>query len=517
MHRKNLATILEAVMVKEIIGETDKEISGLAYDSRRVKKDDVFFCVEGLKADGHTFARKAEEAGAAAVVVERVLPGISATQVVVENTRKAMAKIASAFFDYPTKSLKLIGITGTNGKTTTSYMVESVLSVAGYKTGMLGTVEYRIGSERIPVDRTTPESLDLQEFFARMVNAGVDAAVIEVSSHAIDLLRVEACEFDVVVFTNLSQDHLDYHGTMEEYFEVKKRIFNMTHLYTPQQDESRKINQAASRGSHEAVNKIATQVINIDDEYGRRLLRIGEGKQLRYSLKDEVEVYASDIVLRADGSTVNLHIGSGSMAVDLKMPGLYNISNALAAASASIAVGIDAEKIKVGLETLEFVPGRFERVDAGQPFTVIVDYAHTPDSLEKVLTAARQLTEGRLITLFGCGGDRDKGKRPLMGRIAAELSDAVIITSDNPRSEDAMQVIMEIKNGVEESLLFRCKIEENRRKAIAMALEGAQEGDFVVIAGKGHEQGQEIAGEKLPFDDREIAVQLLGEMVKWSR
>ncbi|MHB8840184.1 MAG: UDP-N-acetylmuramoyl-L-alanyl-D-glutamate--2,6-diaminopimelate ligase [Candidatus Aquicultor sp.] len=490
MQGKKLETILEAVTIKNIIGDIERDILGLAYDSRRVKKDDLFFCINGLKADGHEFAHKAQEAGATAVVVERVLPDITVTQIVVDNTREAMAKMASAFFDYPTRNLKLIGITGTNGKTTTSYMVESVLSAAGYKTGMLGTVEYRIGSERIPVDRTTPESLDLQEFFARMVDAGVDAAVIEVSSHAIDLLRVEACEFDVVVFTNLSQDHLDYHGTIEEYFKVKKRIFDMT-----------------------GVN----QVINIDDEYGRKLLRTGERKQLRYSLKDKVEVYASGIVLRADGSTMKLHAGSRIIGVDLKMPGLYNISNALAAASASIAVGIDVEKIKVGLEELEFVPGRFERVDAGQAFTVIVDYAHTPDSLEKVLTAARQLTEGRLITLFGCGGDRDKGKRPMMGRIAAELSDTVIITSDNPRSEDAMQVIMEINNGIEESLLSRCVIEENRRNAIVMALEGAQEGDFVVIAGKGHEQGQEIAGGKLPFDDREIAVELLREMVKWSR
>jgi len=505
---KKLKTILTAVAINNIIGDINKEISGLAYDSRKVKKDDLFFCINGFKADGHAFALKAQEAGATAVVVERTLPKVTITQIVVNNTREAMAKIASAFFDYPTRKLKLIGITGTNGKTTTSYMIESVMSAAGYKTGMLGTVEYRIGSEKIPVDRTTPESLDLQEFFARMVDAGVDAAVIEVSSHAIDLLRVEACEFDVVVFTNLSRDHLDYHGTIEEYFEVKKRIFDKRSC-APKQAVGKATNRNASRGPH--------QVINIDDEYGRKLIQRGEGKQLRYSLKDKTEVYASGIMLRADGSAVKIHTGSGTVDVDLKMPGLYNISNALAAAGVSIALGIDLEKIKVGLERLGSVPGRFERVDTGQEFTVIVDYAHTPDSLEKVLSAARQLTEGRLITLFGCGGDRDKGKRPMMGRIAAELSDHVIITSDNPRSEDPREIIMEIKNGIEENLLRRCEIEADRRNAIAMALEGAQKDDFVVIAGKGHEQGQEIAGEKIPFDDVQIAKELLGGIVKWSR
>lgn len=503
---KKLENILKAIEVKNIVGDKERDISGLAYDSRKVKRGDLFFCIKGFKSDGHDFALKAQQAGAEAVVVERIMPDITITQIVVSNTREAMAKMASAFFDYPTKKLKLIGITGTNGKTTTSFMVENILSTAGYKTGLLGTVEYRIGSERIPVDRTTPESLDLQELFSWMVDAGVNAAVIEVSSHAIDLRRVEACDFDVVIFTNLSQDHLDYHGTIEEYFEVKKRIFE---IKVPCAS-----GQVVSRGVDADTHQGASQVINIDDEYGRRLVRMDGERQLRYSTNHNVEVHASGIELRADGSTLQLHTELGSLDVNLKMPGLYNVSNALAAAGAALAIGIDLEKIKVGLETLGFVPGRFERVDSGQAFTVIVDYAHTPDSLEKVLTAARQLTEGKLITVFGCGGDRDKGKRPMMGKIAAELSDYAVITSDNPRSESPRQIIGEIMNGVEHDLLARCEVEEDRRIAIEKALKEAQEGDFVVIAGKGHEQGQEIAGKKIPFDDVQIAKDLLRGMMR---
>ena len=469
---------------RQIVGDAGVEISGLTYDSRKVKSGDLFFCIKGFKVDGHSFACKACEMGAAAIVVEEIQPDLSVAQIVVDNTRYAMAHLSSAFFGNPTQKLKLIGITGTNGKTTTSFMVESILRSAGYKTGLIGTIEYRIIDEKIPVDRTTPESLDLQRLFAKMVDAGVEAVAMEVSSHAIDLFRTEACNFDVLVFTNLSQDHLDYHESLDEYFKVKSRVFSDT--------------------------PYAIQVINADDEYG--CLLIGKGKeQLRYSIKDKVELYANNILLKPDGSDVTLHIHDRSMRVSLKLPGLYNVYNALAAAGSTSALGIGDGQIKIGLESLDLVPGRFERVDCGQDFTVIVDYAHTPDSLEKVLTAARQLAKGRLLAVFGCGGDRDKSKRPLMGKVAAELSDHVIITSDNPRSEGPIKIIDEIISGIKKVGNVSYEIEEDRKVAIKKAIRMAKEGDFIVIAGKGHESGQEIAGKKIPFDDVKVAKELLGE------
>ncbi|HZD59906.1 MAG TPA: UDP-N-acetylmuramoyl-L-alanyl-D-glutamate--2,6-diaminopimelate ligase, partial [Anaerolineae bacterium] len=400
-----------------------------------------------------------------------------------------MARSASAFYNHPTKRLRLTGITGTNGKTTTSFMIDSILRAAGYTTGLVGTIECRMGDKHMPIDRTTPESLNIQSLFAAMVDAGVQAATIEVSSHAIDLSRVEACDFDALVFTNLSQDHLDYHGTLDEYFMVKRSIFEAT----------------AGSG--------VTQIINADDGYGQLLVKRDQENQLRYSIKDKVEVYASNLELRHDGSQLMLHTPVGSVDLLLRLPGLYNVHNSLAAAGAAIALGVDIGKVKVGLESIESVPGRFERIDRGQDFTVIVDYAHTPDSLEKVLRAARQLTKGQLVTVFGCGGDRDKGKRPIMGKIGVELSDYAIITSDNPRSEDPLKIIKEIVAGAREVSNANYRIEEDRKIAIKMAVEGAQPGDIIVIAGKGHENGQEIAGNKIPFDDREIAGGLLEEMM----
>lgn len=484
-----LKDLISDIEKHKIIGSNNVEVTGLTYDSRKVKNGDLFFCVKGFKVDGHDFAKKAEDMGAVAVVVEDIQDNIEIAQVAVEDVRKAMAQISSAYYGSPTKKLTLIGVTGTNGKTTTSFMIESILKAAGLKTGLLGTVEYRIGEKRVPVDRTTPESLDLQSLFADMVDEGVEAAVIEVSSHAIDLLRVDACDFDVVVFTNLSQDHLDYHGTIDEYFGVKKRIFEST------------------------INCATAQIINIDDEYGRLLIKEGISRQYRYSTKDRVEVYADNIKLRPDGTDVRISYPGGEVDVKLALPGMYNVLNALAAAGVAAALNIDGEKTKEGLEALSSVPGRFERVDKGQEYTVVVDYAHTPDSLEKVLSAARQITEGRLITVFGCGGDRDKGKRPLMGKIAAEISDYTIVTSDNPRSEEPNSIIMEIIDGIKEIENPQFEVEEDRELAIKKALEMAKPGDFVVIAGKGHEAGQEIAGKKLPFDDVQVASELIKEIM----
>jgi UDP-N-acetylmuramoyl-L-alanyl-D-glutamate--2,6-diaminopimelate ligase len=321
-----------------------------------------------------------------------------------------------------------------------------------------------------------------------MAESGVKAAVMEVSSHAIDLMRVEACEFDVVVYTNLSQDHLDYHGTMEEYFSVKKRIFDDT---------------ADCGVSH---------IINIDDEFGRRLEVHGGVNQIRYSVKEKVELNAAEIELRSDGSKFVLETREKAVPVTLKLPGVYNVSNALAAAGAASALGVDLETVRNGLEELDRVPGRFERVDCGQDYDIIVDYAHTPDSLEKILKAAKELTSGRLIAVFGCGGDRDRGKRSLMGRVAVELSDYVVVTSDNPRSEDPHRIIDDILEGIKGVNGASFKVVADRRKAIERAILEAEKGDFIVIAGKGHETGQEIAGRKTPFDDVLMVKEFLGEI-----
>lgn len=484
-----LYELLSGTNHHQVIGDANIDISGLSYDSRKVKEGDLFFCIRGFNADGHSYAKNAWEAGAKAIVVDKLQPNIAITQLVVDNTREAMSKISSAFFGHPTKRLKLVGITGTNGKTTTAFMAERILRAGGLKTGLLGTVEYRIGDELVPVDRTTPESLDLQLLFYKMVQAGVEAAVIEVSSHAIDLLRVHACDFDAVVFTNLSQDHLDYHKDMGSYFLVKKKLFDP------------------------AIFRGATQVINVDDLYGGQLVNAAQSGQLRYSTKDKVELYSTEMQLRANGSSFKLNTPVGAVDVSLRLPGFYNIYNAMAASGATIAVGASLGSVKSGLEGLENVPGRFETVECGQGFTVVVDYAHTPDSLEKILTAARELTKGRLICVFGCGGDRDKGKRPIMGKVAAEIGDLTIITSDNPRSEEPAIIIDEIVAGVKEVAGASLKIEEDRRAAIWLALKSAQPGDFVVIAGKGHEQGQEIAGNKIPFDDAQVARELLRELI----
>jgi UDP-N-acetylmuramoyl-L-alanyl-D-glutamate--2,6-diaminopimelate ligase len=484
-----LKDLITNISYRSVKGSSDIEITGLAYDSRKVEAGDLFFCIRGFAADGHTFAGNAEMAGAVALIVEEPIDNISLPQVIVEDCRIAMAQLASAYFDFPTAKLKLVGITGTNGKTTTAFMIDAILHTAGIKTGLLGTVEYRIGDETVPVDRTTPESLDMQMLFKKMVDTGVEAAVIEVSSHAIDLSRVAACDFDALVFTNLSQDHLDYHNTIGEYFDVKKKIFDAT------------------------LQCKTTHIINIDDPYGRKLVRPDRSGQMRYSTKDEAELNAANIELFADGSFFTLNAPAGASEIRIQMPGSYNIYNALGAAGAALALGIDLPVIKGGLEGLTCVPGRFERIDCGQDFSVIVDYAHTPDSLEKVLTAARQLTQGRLITVFGCGGDRDRGKRPLMGKAAVTISDDVVITSDNPRSEAPMGIIEEIVEGVRELKTNNYTIEEDRKQAIERALQGARKGDFVVIAGKGHEQGQEIAGNKIPFDDAKIAREYLKGMV----
>jgi UDP-N-acetylmuramoyl-L-alanyl-D-glutamate--2,6-diaminopimelate ligase len=466
----------------EIRGDASIEVSALAYDNRQVGEGTLFFCVRGEKSDGHEFAQQAVERGATGVVVERPLD-LGATEVEVTDARVAMAPLAAAFNGHPTAELAIVGITGTNGKTTTAFLVREILEAAGRRCGLLGTVQRVVGGRVEEVERTTPEAIDLQASFRRMLDAGDQACSMEVSSHALALHRADGIHFDVKVFTNLTQDHLDFHSDMEDYFAAKRALFEP--------------------GSGEGV-----PVINVDDPYGSRLaeeLRDDGAKPLTFSASGvEADLAAAEISFDANGATFRCRAPGGELDVRTPLPGEFNVENALAALSAAHALGLDLGDAAATLASVQRVPGRFEPIDEGQPFAVLVDYAHTPDSLENVLRAARRITSGRLIAVFGCGGDRDREKRPLMGRAGAELSDLAIVTSDNPRSEDPEAIIEEILAGVDDR--GGVVVEANRRAAISRALADAGAGDTVVIAGKGHEQGQEFeGGRKIPFDDRDVA------------
>jgi UDP-N-acetylmuramoyl-L-alanyl-D-glutamate--2,6-diaminopimelate ligase len=444
-----LERLIAALAPTHVIGSAAAEIRELAYDARDVPDGALFFCVPGATADGHDFATDAVARGAAALVVERRL-SLDVPQLVVPSVRAAMPRAAVAFFADPTAQLPVAGITGTNGKTTTAYLLWSILAAAGERPALLTSVERRVGDDVLDVGLNTPEAIDLQRLFRRMVDEGNRICVMEATSMASAKGRLEGTRFAVLVFTNLTQDHLDFHGTMEDYFASKRRLF-----------------EQAERA-----------VLNVGDEYGARLA---------------AEI--PDAITFAPGDDLG--------AVDLKLRGNFNVENALAAAAAARALGIPEETIRRGLEGVECVPGRFESIDEGQPFTVLVDYAHTPGALEVALEAARELARGRVICVFGAGGDRDRTKRPLMGQVVAELADVGLVTSDNPRSEDAVAIADEVVDGLD------LEVELDRRRAIERALESARPDDVVVIAGKGHEQGQEIAGRKLPFDDREVARETL--------
>jgi UDP-N-acetylmuramoyl-L-alanyl-D-glutamate--2,6-diaminopimelate ligase len=474
----------------EVLGDPRVEIESLAYDSRRVSPGTLYFCVPGESSDGHDFAAAAVEAGAAALVVERELD-VPVTQVLVADARQAMAPLAARFWGDPTAALKVVGVTGTNGKTTTAFLVREVLESAGVRCGLLGTVKQVVGGAEEGVERTTPEAIDLQATFRRMLEGGDRACAMEVSSHALALHRADAIRFEVALFTNLTQDHLDFHADMEDYFQTKRMLFAM--------------------GPRQAI-------VNVDDPYGRRLAADIEcltfsaaGREADFTARDaRFDSTGADftIISRPTGRkpthmVENRPIG-GEVRVRTRLPGHFNVSNALAAFAAVSALGIDAAAAAAGLAAAGAPPGRFEPIEEGQPFAVLVDYAHTPDSLENVLAAARRLTAGRVISVFGAGGDRDSAKRPKMGRAAAARSDLAIVTSDNPRSEDPEAIVEEILAGIEDRQ--GVEAEPDRRAAIALALARAEPGDTVVIAGKGHEQGQEFeGGRKIPFDDREVA------------
>ncbi len=479
MHTTTLSALLNDIETTSMTG-AETPVSGVAYRAADVRPGDAFFCIPGFRYDGHDFAGEAVARGATAIVTERPID-VAVANAVVDNTRSALAHASAHLHDYPSRHLGIVGVTGTNGKTTTTYLLDSIMRTAGRITGVIGTVETRVAGERQPASRTTPESADLQVLFARMRDAGVTGVAMEVSSHAIDLHRVDATRFAVAAFTNLTQDHLDYHHTLEEYWSVKRRLF--TEL------------------------DVAARVVNIDDS---------AGAELAASLPDVITVGRSvGAFVRADGeesgptsTRFTLVVGGKSRSVLLPLAGAYNVENALVAAGSALALGIGFDEVVEGLEHAPQVPGRLERIDEGQPFSVLVDYAHTPDSLAKAIGAVRAVTGGKVIVVFGCGGDRDPEKRSLMGRAASEGADSVIITSDNPRSEDPVGIILQVEDGVRQ-VGGTATVEVDRRKAIARAIGSARTGDAVLIAGKGHEDYQIFADRTVHFDDREIAAEEL--------
>jgi len=515
---------LDGLIAAELDSEAaGVEISGLAYDSREVAGGDLFFCVSGFRSDGHAFAPEAVRAGAAALVVERPLE-LGVPEVLVASARAAMAPAAARFYGEPARELRVVGVTGTNGKTTTTYMVRALLEACGEQCGLLGTVKSVIGGEERQVARTTPEAIDLQEDLRAMLDGGDRACAMEVSSHALELGRTDATQFAAAIFTNLTQDHLDFHASMEDYFQAKRLLF------VPAQGDANTRDTRALGSAAPAVS-----VVNVGDPYGRRLAAELD-RVVTFAVDAPADYGATSLRCGFATCSFTLQTPEGQREVELPMPGRFNVANALGALAAVHSLGFDLEVLVAALEQGVRVPGRFEPVEEGQEFAVLVDYAHTPDSLENVLSAARELVEaageGRVLCVFGAGGDRDRGKRPLMGEIAGRLADATIVTSDNPRSEDPEQIIEEILDGVvaapgeaggfvgavapggssvrSGSRRRAVRAIADRKAAIEETIACARRGDVVVIAGKGHEQGQEFKGGlKLPFDDVMVAREAL--------
>lgn len=467
----------------QIIGDENINIMGLKYDSREVAPGDLFFCIKGFAQDGHKFAPAALEKGAVCLVVTERLD-LDVTQVLVADDRQAMAEISAAFYGYPAKELRMIGVTGTNGKTSITYFLKKILEKEGSKVGLLGTIVNMIGDKPIHTERTTPESLDLQKLLRQMRDQGVDTVVMEVSSHSLVLKRVHGIVFDGAVFTNLTQDHLDFHGTFENYAAAKAMLF------------------AASKRS----------AINIDDPYGQYMEKAAAGEVVAYGTKGLGDMNALNIQMTVEGSRFILQAKGTKIPIVVHIPGMFSVYNALAAISISLLLGVDLIAIKQGVEALENVPGRFQRLDVRSgDYALVLDYAHTPDSLESALKTVRGFAKGRVVCVFGCGGNRDNTKRPIMGEISGKLADLSIVTSDNPRFEEPGAIIEEILPGVKKSG-GQYVVIENRRDAILYALEHAKKDDVILLAGKGHEDYQEIRGVKHPFDEKVVVEELLDQL-----
>lgn len=476
---KTLEELALLVQGTRLLGSGAVQITGIEHDSRKVTAGNLFVCVEGVHFDGHNFIKSAVENGAVAILTthENIqLPeGISA--LVVPDLHKTLAVIVPYFYDFPARKMRVIGITGTNGKTTTSYLIRAILNAAGFKVGLIGTIQMMIGEEVYPVHNTTPDVIDLQKTFAEMYAKKVDYVVMEVSSHAIAENRIAGIDFNAAIFTNLTQDHLDYHKTMENYRDTKAKLFALAKDFV---------------------------VVNLDDAAGKIMLQNADCKKITYSVENNSDFHAQNVSVRADGTTFNVN----NLQLNLHLTGKFNVYNALSAVATAAGENIPADTVKAALEAFRSVSGRFERVYADVPFTIIVDYAHTPDGVKNVIETARQIVRNKIITVFGCGGDRDNTKRPIMGRLAAELSDVVIATSDNPRTENPDEILREIEVGIREKIGGKPyeKIAD-RRAAIFRAVEIATAGDIVLILGKGHENYQILRDRTIHFDDKEVAAQ----------
>jgi len=484
-----LGELLRGVPELQTGAELTLEVTSLAYDSRRVERGTLFFAIQGEKADGHRYIGPALDRGAVAVVSERESPPELASQWIrVPKIRRALSGAARVFFHHPDSKLQLIGITGTNGKTTTAFLLESIYRAAGSLAGLFGTIEYRLGERTVTAGNTTPESLDLLSYFAELVKTGGRAAVLEASSHALAQERLWGFPFSAAVFTNLTQDHLDYHKDFEHYFSAKRRLFEG--LGTPPP---------------------ALAVINVTDPWGAKLLDVANPRQITYGMNSDAQVKPRQFTQDLAGLRATLTIPEGKLEIESPLVGRANLANILAAVATAIGLGIPNDQIQQGIAALKAVPGRFERIDEAQPFLVVVDYAHTDDALRNVLKTARELTRDRLIVLFGCGGDRDRTKRPLMGEAAGTLADLVVLTSDNPRSEDPVLIMNDALVGLQRTGKTYVS-EVDREVAIRTALSDARAGDVVVLAGKGHETYQILKDATIPFDDREVARRTLREL-----
>lgn len=464
----------------------DMDIASVQVDSRNVGKGDLFVCIKGYTVDGHDYVPAAVKQGASVIVAEKQLEA-SVPVIVVPDTTKALAFLANTFYNYPTNDLQLIGVTGTNGKTTITYILEALFQAHQKKTGVIGTIQMKIGNQAYPTENTTPHALALQDIFSQMREAEVDVCMMEVSSHALDLGRVLGCDFDLAIYTNLSQDHLDYHENMETYFHAKSLLFSqLGNAYNP---------------SHPKFG-----IINVDDAYAEKLQKATAQPIITYGIHQKADVYATNIYFSNEATSFTLHTPIGSIEIETPMIGSFNVYNMLAVASAGIVKGISLDTIATTFSTIQGVDGRFEQVVEGQPFSVIVDYAHTPDSLENVLKTAKELAENRVFVVVGCGGDRDKTKRPLMAAIATQYADEAIFTSDNPRTEDPQAILNDMTEGLTET---NYKEVIDRKEAITFAVEKAEQNDIIIIAGKGHETDQTIGKEKFEFDDRKVAAEAI--------
>ncbi len=490
-----MAALNGQVAILEQRGALDRTVTSVTDDSRAVASGSLFVAVKGERVDGHRFVAQAAQAGAAAIVAQESVETGSLPFVKVADSRKALGFIGSRFYGDPSARLSMMGVTGTNGKTTTTYLCKALLEGIGRHVGLIGTVAYQIGAETIPASHTTPGALELQGLLMKMTQAGLNSVVMEVSSHALAMDRTAGCEYDAAVFTNLTQDHLDYHRTMEEYFQAKLRLF--TGL-----GKGKKTGQRA--------------IINMDDPRGAEIRAACRVPVWGYAVKSQADLKAERVHLSMNGSAFSAATPAGTFAVESRLVGEHNVYNLLGAIGVALHAGATCDQVREAVAKVINVPGRFERVSAGQDFTVVVDYAHTEDALVRLLTAAQALKSHRIITLFGCGGDRDRGKRPKMGRAAVEYSDVVVLTSDNPRTEDPMAILREVEVGVREALQSRSHVEyhlvPDRREAIGMAVRLARTGDIVLIAGKGHEDYQIVGTKKVYFDDREAAREAIQQL-----